>query len=733
MPTLPNIIPLIDAHRFTQALIGDRAQLLGKLHQQKLPVVSGFIVPVNTFVTVFTARWQQIEYYLSQLDPHQPDTIHQTAQQIQKLIELEQLPDSLIHELVAAYQSLNPQDYALVKVSRCSTLIPYHSFTSVPFQGEANALIMLKQAWASFFSPAHLLNFCKRHVTSSSLIHAVIFHNSPAATKSGFAYTHHLDSNKKNIAVIEAVWGDTLASEELGTTSDHIEFHRFNQHILTSVIRPQFQQKALAQGELDKIEVPFARRYKAKLTPTQLNRLGQLIIQVHRLFFFPRRIHWHWSKIGVYIDDCEPDESAHNAVAISTLAPPLLKGVGVTLGKATGKVKYVLDIVAAKSLQRNQIAVLPRWDKHLQPYLQRGGGVIIENYASPQDVGVLRVPVLTGAYHATSLLMEGQNISLDTSSGTVYEDQHTKPLPHFQEKQLTQGKPTLQVFLSTGEPEHLSPEIMNKVAGIGLLRAEYLFASVGVHPQQLLRQNKQEVLIRVLTRGIMAACALDRTKPVIYRCSDFDSQELRELKGGEEYEPKEDNPLTGYRGAYRYLTRVDEFDLELTAIKRVRDAGYTNLDMMFPFVRSVDEYVLLTHHLAKFGLQQSESFRFWIMVDTPSTALNIEQYFKAGIGGICVGARDLLTLLTGSSLQHDSHFTQVYLKDPAFFSLLEKMGRAAQQAQKPILFCEHAVTSRELLEFLETHHFTGVSVSKKSLHFVLENSASTHLKKGSIK
>ena len=148
------------------------------------------------------------------------------------------------------------------------------------------------------------------------------------------------------------------------------------------------------------------------------------------------------------------------------------------------------------------------------------------------------------------------------------------------------------------------------IAGVGLLRAEFMIAQIGVHPRHLIAQRRQKEFVDKLAEGLTIFCQEFDPRPIIYRATDFKTNEYRNLDGGKAYEPQEPNPMLGYRGAYRYVADPDVFELELAAIKKVRET-YKNLNMMIPFVRSPEELLQVKRIMAASGLIRSLIWLRW--------------------------------------------------------------------------------------------------------------------------
>jgi len=174
-----------------------------------------------------------------------------------------------------------------------------------------------------------------------------------------------------------------------------------------------------------------------------------------------------------------------------------------------------------------------------------------------------------------------------------------------------------------------------------------LLAALGkTHPRVLMRDGRSEELVRRMTDALTRFAAAFAPRPVIYRATDFRSNEFRGLTGGEEFEPHEENPMIGYRGCYRYTREPDLFALELDAVKRVR-ASHPNLHLMIPFVRTGSEFRACKRLIDQSGLTDDRTFQLWVMAEVPSVVTWLEEYVRLGATGVSIGSNDLTQLILG--------------------------------------------------------------------------------------
>ncbi|HIH30419.1 TPA: phosphoenolpyruvate synthase [Candidatus Micrarchaeota archaeon] len=268
------------------------------------------------------------------------------------------------------------------------------------------------------------------------------------------------------------------------------------------------------------------------------------------------------------------------------------------------------------------------------------------------------IPCIVGTKNGTAALREGQFITVDASRGIVYDGDMSLG----GEKKDEAGAPGTAAPMSsfsivpTGTKIYVNlaeVDLADKVSrlpcdGVGLLRAEFMIGDIGEHPKKILKEGRGQEFTDKLAEKLRVFASAFHPRPVVYRATDFKTNEYRNLRGGEEYEPQEANPMMGWRGCGRYITEPEVFSLELNAIKKVREEyGMKNLWLMLPFVRRIGEIRAIREMLKEHGLHRTLDFKLWIMVEVPSTVFLIDQFCQEGIDGVSIGSNDLTQLILG--------------------------------------------------------------------------------------
>jgi len=250
------------------------------------------------------------------------------------------------------------------------------------------------------------------------------------------------------------------------------------------------------------------------------------------------------------------------------------------------------------------------------------------------------------------------------------------------------------------------------VDGVVLLRAEFMISEIGEHPRHMLKEGRGEEFTSRLAEGLTVFARAFEPRPVVYRTTDFKTNEYRHLKGGEEYEEHEENPMIGYRGCSRYIREPDVFRLETEAVKRVREE-HKNLWVMIPFVRTVAGLADVKKILIAEGLRRSRDFKLWMMVEVPSNVFLIDKFIDVGIDGISIGSNDLTQLVLGVDRDNEELAEQFDERNEAVLIAIERVVKAAIARGVTCSICGQAPSDfPEITEKLVEWGITSVSVNR---------------------
>ena len=502
---------------------------------------------------------------------------------------------------------------------------------------------------------------------------------------------------------------------------------------------------------------PPAERARFCLSDDEVETLARWAVAIEQHYSAragrPQPMDIEWAKDGVtgelFIVQARP-ETVHAAVPPTAAAEiyrltgtpgaPLVRGQAVGEKVATGRVRVVRDVAALHAVEPGEILVTEMTDPDWEPIMRRVAAIVTDRGGRTAHAAIVSrefgLPCIVGTGNATAVLRDGMEVTVSCAEGPegrVYEGIVPFAVDRVDASAVPETR--TKVMLITGDPGHAFPLAAIPNAGVGLARTEFIVTNhIGIHPMALARyprlgdpravraiaerlggEDAREYFIRRFAEGVARLAAAFYPKPVIVRTSDFKTNEYAELLGGREFEPEEENPMLGFRGASRYHDPryADGFALECAALARVRgEMGLTNVKVMIPFCRTVDEGRRVLEVMAQHGLRQGENgLEVYVMCEIPSNAILADE-FLAVFDGFSIGSNDLTQLTLG--LDRDSG-TVAHLFDernPAVKWLISRAIAAAHRAGKPIGICGQGPSDYpELAEWLVREGIDSISLN----------------------
>ncbi|MCX6773018.1 MAG: PEP-utilizing enzyme, partial [Candidatus Micrarchaeota archaeon] len=357
----------------------------------------------------------------------------------------------------------------------------------------------------------------------------------------------------------------------------------------------------------------------------------------------------------------KPDERGGKMGA--TADKIIARGLGSSPGIAMGKVIILAGPKEIGRVQKGDVLVTEMTTPDFVPAMKKAcaivtnaGGMTCHAAIVSREMGI---PCIVGTRNGTQTMKEGQLVTVDATRGIVYDgdvglvSEKKEEAAGSQGAQVVQAAPSVvptgtKIYVNLAEVDFAEKVSKLPCDGVGLLRAEFMIGDIGEHPKKMIREGRSQEFIDKLADKLRVFATAFYPRPVVYRATDFKTNEYRNLKGGEEFEPQESNPMMGYRGCGRYISEPEVFSLELKAIKKVRDEyNMKNLWLMLPFVRRIGEIRAIKEMLAAHGMHHTRDFKLWIMVEVPSTVFLIDQFCDEGIDGVSIGTNDLTQLILG--------------------------------------------------------------------------------------
>lgn len=728
--------------------VGSIGLNIGTMYRNGFPVPEGFIVPNASYKQFLKENdlEDRIRVLLKSSNLKDTKELHAVSEKIRSLMSKSKIPDDIQSEIRDKYHkmgSLFTKSTVAVRSSATSSNSPKVSFVGqqesfLNIQGDSNVLEMVRRCWSSLFTASAIFYREEKEIDHFKVGLAVIIQEMVQSEVSGVAFTMDITNQDKTKIVIEAIWGLGELFVQGNVTPDRYEVDRHNLQIVN--IQKNFQKTELVKKSGKSVEkrVPSHRTNKQKLSEEKIIKLAKILQKIHAYYFFPQDIEWAFKGDQFYILQTRPITNIENPIKSGTvtiekessdskLHKPILEGLSVRAGIVTGQVRIVKDVKSLSKVKKDNILVASTISPDYIPVMKNASAIITDHGGITSHASIvareLGIPCVVGTQNATKVLKDGDIVTVNAKTGKIYkgkivQDIVSDPLPKKENPIITSKvkelKTATKIFLNLADPEKSESLSSLPVDGIGLVRAEFMIAQIGDHPKHMVAQGRQEKFVRLLADGIEEICRNFDPRSVIYRTSDLKTNEYRKLNGGKAYEPEEENPMLGFRGALRYIHDPEIFELELAAIKRVREK-YKNLWVMIPYVRSPEELLQVKRIMAASGLMRSESFKLWMMVETPANVIQIEDFIKVGIDGISIGSNDLTMLITGSDRDSEDVSTAYNPLSPAVLWSMERVIRAAKKHKIKSCICGQAASTSDILvEELVRMGITSVSINPDS-------------------
>jgi len=728
--------------------VGGKGANLGEMTKAGFPVPPGFIVTAQAYFHFLEEAkiHDKIRDTLHGLDVSDSKALEEKARAVRKLITDSKFPMDIAHEVIRAYLKLETKfmKHPLVAVRSSATAedLPTASFagqqaTFLDVKGEANLLEKVKEAWASLFTARAVFYRATNKFDHFKVGIAVPVQRMVESDTSGVMFTIDPVTNDKSKIVIEAILGLGEMIVQGAVTPDHFEVDKKTRQILTKAAHTQDKIMERKDGKTSVKPLPKHRGSKLKLTDKEVLAIADLGARLEKHYYFPQDCEWAIDNGNVYIVQTRPVTTTNikdsaSAGASSAKRPVLLKGDPASPGMATGSAKVIASAKEISKITKGDVLVAPMTNPDFVPAMRKAVAIVTERGGRTSHAAIvsreLGIPAVVGAPDATRILPDNTVITVNGSTGEVYKGAvagGSTNKPFAPQAPAVKIKTATKVYLNLAEPDRAREMAKLHVDGVGLLRAEFMMAGIGVHPKKMIKDGKEDVFVKLLSTQIAKLASAFSPRPVVYRASDFKTNEYRHLTGGAAYEPEEPNPMLGFRGAARYAADPKVFNMELEAIKHVRNKlGHKNLWVMLPFVRTPEELTEVKKIMAAAGLARSSTFKLWMMTEIPTNVIRIDDFLAVGIDGVSIGSNDLTMLTLGTDRDNSDVAHDFSERDPAVLWSLERVIKACAKHHVTASICGQAPSDYpDLVEKLVGWGITSISVNPDAAVHVRETVA----------
>ncbi len=748
------VVPFENLRMTDVEAVGGKNASLGEMISQ-LPqgvrVPTGFATTAHAFRQFLSHEnlAQRIQDRLAQLDTDDVRALAEAGAQIRGWLEAQPFPQDLEQDIRHAFATLSAGNDAAsfaVRSSATAEDLPDASFagqqeTFLNVVGIDDVLHKMREVFASLYNDRAISyrvhkGFAHADVALSAGVQRMVRSDLGAA---GVMFTIDTESGFEDVVFITSSYGLGETVVQGAVNPDEFYVHKpmlsagkravIRRNLGSKLIQMVFAtaEEKKSSGRLVKtMDVPTELRNRYSLTDADVEQLAHYALVIEKHYGRPMDI--EWGKDGtdgqLYILQARP-ETVKSQMKGQAEQRYKLKGRGTVLaeGRAIGQkigagpVRLVHSITEMDKVQAGDVLVTDMTDPNWEPVMKRASAIVTNRGGRTCHAAIiareLGIPAVVGCGNATDLLQDGALVTVSCAegdTGLIYDGLLETEVTEVQRGEMP--KISTKIMMNVGNPQLAFDFAQLPNEGVGLARLEFIINNnIGVHPKAILdypnvdgdlkkavesvargHASPRAFYVDKVSEGVATIAAAFWPKPVIVRLSDFKSNEYRKLIGGSRYEPEEENPMLGFRGAARYLSADfgEAFAMECEALKRVRnDMGLTNVQVMVPFVRTLGQAQRVTELLAQHGLKRGQdALKIIMMCEVPSNAVLADDFLQF-FDGFSIGSNDLTQLTLG--LDRDSGLDLLAAdfdeRDPAVKALLSRAIQACLSQGKYVGIC----------------------------------------------
>ena len=756
-------------------LVGGKGTNLGVMYNIRLPVPPGFVVTTQAYkyFVESTGIQNKILDIVNNIDVEDTEKLQRASNDIQEIILDAQMPREIKVAVIGAYEDLNVDRAvskvisnnpltSLIKTGRELPFVAVRSSANAEDQQEASfagqqatylnvkgreeTVLAVQKCWASLFTARAIYYRKKNNIQTENVFIAVVIQRMVNSEKSGVMFSINPATNNTEEIMIEAAFGlgEVVVGGEVTPDTYIVDKNSLQIKNKKTAKQEYGLYRDQYTGKNVKKNLPEYEGSKQKLTEDEIIGLAKYGKTLEEYYGKPMDSEWAIENNKIYLVQTRPitTMNKHNTQVVDntnttneqTNSEKILEGMGASPGVGKGKVKIVLDMAHLDKVETGDVLVTRMTTPDFVPAMRKAIAIVTDEGGVTSHASIVSremgIPCVVGTEKATQLLHDNDIITVDGTNGIVYRGEanivnQTTEQTNNNSTQINNQENTYEnnlitgtkIMMNLGEPEKIEQYKWLHFDGIGLMRIEFIITDkIGKHPLYMIQTGRQQEYIDKLAEGIGQVARVINPRPLIVRFSDFKTNEYKNLEGGSNFEPHEENPLIGWRGVSRYISPdfVEAFKLEIKAIKKLREQGLKNVHVMLPFVRNTDEVRKCLKILEEFNLINNHEFRVYLMAEVPAISIIPEEFAELPIYGASIGSNDLTMGVLGidrdsAKLGKMGYFDE---RNPAVMKAISNIIRGFKKHGKTVGICGQGPSEHEdLVEFLVKEGIDSISVS----------------------
>ena len=766
-----------DLRKTDVPLVGGKNANLGEMISSGLPVPPGFAVTAYSYEkfikeTHIAEKIYEIikETVTDKNDPKQYDA---ASKKIRKLIEKSAVPEKIEKAVKSAYRELNKKlnlknTFVAVRSSATAEDLPGASFagqqeTYLNVKGPDDLIDKVVKCWSSLFTPRAIFYRNEQGFAHDKVFISVGVQKMVNSRAAGVMFTLNPVTGDTSEIVIEGNYGlgETVVSGAVNPDDFVVDKKTLKikeRRIARKTVQYIRDPKTGATLHLD---VPEDKQKQQCVNEEEILKLGELAKRIEGHYGSAQDIEWAIDKDlsfpeNVFIVQSRPEtvwsgKPMEKAQVEEKRPEEKLKVV--VKGLAAGKRAYGVGIAkvvlspeeAADTMQKGDILVTDMTNPDFVPFMKIASAIVTDKGGITSHAAIvsreLAIPCVVGTETATEVMKTGKEYTVDARNGIIYEGLLREATEATAEASgsivaVADSVPVTatKIYMNLGVPEKIGDYKNLPFEGIGLMRTEFILASaIGEHPLHFVETGQGQKFVDKLADGVATVARAIQPRPVVVRLSDFKTNEYRDLKGGDKYEIVEENPMLGWRGCSRYISKwyKEAFRLECQAIKKCRtEWGLKNVWVMLPMVRTLWEAEKVLAIMKEEGLERSRDFKVWFMAETPSIAIMADKFSKM-VDGYSIGSNDMTQgiLMIDRDSERLGQMGYVDERDPAVKRIIAHLIKVAHENGCTVSICGEGPSNLpDFAEFLVRAGIDSISVNNDAIVATKKHVASVEQK-----